>query len=90
MRSPGSPVRAFRNGFVGVAFPAGLILTFKTLAMGSFAEWLGFLPYLVGFVFVGGLLGGSIVAVPILIQGWAWRKIAEGTPVSKHDEGLGA
>ena len=81
---------AFRNGFVGVAFPAGLVLTFKTLAMGSFSEWLGFLPYLVGIVLAGGLLGGAVMAIPVLIQGCAWRKIAEGTPVSKHDDGLGS
>lgn len=57
--------------------------------MGSWSQWLGFLPYLLAFVIGGAAVYGAIRAIPTLISGWAWRRIAEDTPVSEHDEGLG-
>jgi uncharacterized protein YqcC (DUF446 family) len=90
LRSPGSPWRAFWTSFVAIAVAAGIPLTIKTLVLGSWAQWLGFLPYLLAIVVGGAALWGAICAIPVVIQGWAWRKIAEDTPVAEHDEGLGS
>jgi hypothetical protein len=89
LRSPSSPWRAFWTAFGAIAVPAGTILTIKTLFLGSLAQWLGFLPDLLALVVGGAALFGAICAVPVIIQGWAWRRIAESTPVAEHDEGLG-
>lgn len=57
--------------------------------MGSWSQWLGFLPYLIGIVVAGGAIGGLVALVPVMIQGWAWRRLADDTPVAQEDEGLG-
>ena len=89
LRSPGDPGRHFWKAFVTVLVAAGIPLTIKTLVLGSWSQWLGFLPFLLAFVFGAAALYGAIRAIPVLISGWAWRRIADDTPVAEHDEGLG-
>jgi hypothetical protein len=90
LKSPASAPRAFWTTFLAIGIPVGAALTVKTLFMGSFAKWLELLPVLLGIIFGSAALCGLIAMIPILIQGWAWRKIAEDTPVADHDEGLGS
>lgn len=90
LKSPGDPVRAFWTGFATIATPVATLLTVKTALMfAGWSAWLGFLPYIAAFAVAGGLVGGLMFAIPVVIQGWAWRQIAADTPVADHDEGLG-
>lgn len=90
LKSPGDPGRAFWTGFSTIAVPVATILTVRTALMSaSWSVWLRFLPYLIAIIIGSGLVGGLMFAVPAMIQGWAWRKIAADTPVAEHDEGLG-
>ena len=89
LRSPGDPWRHFWTAFTTIAVAAGIPLTIKTLLLGSWSQWLGFLPYLLVIIFGGAALYGGLRAIPVLVSGWAWRRIAEDTPIADHDEGLG-
>ncbi|MDP3800956.1 hypothetical protein [Brevundimonas sp.] len=91
IHSPDSAWDAFFGGFSKVAFGAGIPLTIAILVQVRSWTDLGVMTAIVlAFAGGAGVLVGVACAAPVLLQNWAWRKIAKDTPVAEHDEGLGS
>ena len=84
--SPGFPLTAMWIAFWSIVLFVGVPVVIKLgFKMRSWSDALAVMPWIVGAVVVVAVIVGALSGAQTLIQGWAWRKLVEGTPVADDD-----
>lgn len=85
--SPGFPLTAMWIAFWSIILLVGIPVVIKLgFKMRSWSEVLTIMPWIVGLVVIIAVVVGLFSGAQTLIQGWAWRKLVEDTPVADDDQ----